>query len=264
MPVPLFEIVGAELKSTDPVCLNIVDVLRRYGRVSAYVHAKSPVPRPDPGEEIVVVADAKFQLHYVREGVLVATIYGHGDPCDILLSRAINRDDGNKIQIVAISEREIADPSAWKIVSQDEWIQVGMERVLIRAFSSLDEARAQVVDDRLVIVSIDDEVERWRGIAVHGNALEYNPVGADNPLVVKKLGIPEGWAELEWKTREIGFVLDGELNPFEATTGVMVMRAVFTDAGVYLVAKKVDGRNGLMFFGREFTREEVRGKIWLQ
>ncbi|MFA6017593.1 MAG: hypothetical protein WCT28_03225 [Patescibacteria group bacterium] len=260
----LFQIIGGKLKPTDPARANFSDVLRFCRPVISFVDERSDVSLPNPSEETVVVADSWFPFYRVPEGGFVITRFQRCDPCDVILFRVIDQDNGGKVRIVAALEQETCkDPSAWKIVSSDEWIQVGENRILIRAFPSLEEARMQIVDGRLVIVPFDDAVTGWRSVLVHGYDIEGQPVGACNAYVVQRLGIPDGLLEPESDVCEIKGILDKSPFPFQDKDHVNVTRVILTEAGVYLVAEQMDGRNGIRFFAREFTREEVKGKIFL-
>lgn len=266
MPVPLFEIVGGKLKPTDPRCLNFADVLRRYGHIVTHVDEGSPCPPPEPDEEIVVVADARIPLYYVRNGFIVCTGYVEDDPCDILLFRAIDRDDNGKTQIVAISEKEIAHSGAWKIVQSDAWVRVGRQHVLIRVFRNLEEARANIVkkSSEFFFFASTSHAEGWNGVLVHGNAMYADPVKPVHYKVEEILGVPRGWLEIEKVSRNVRDVLANVLNPFDPDVGeVRIVRAIFTRTGLYLVAERMDGRYGRWFFGREFTQEEAQYKIRL-
>ena len=249
----LFIIRNGQLMPANPSHTSVQDVVKECGYVTAFVGEGPPYAVPLNEEEVVVVADAIQQLHCVREGVVVSSAYADNDPCELLLFRVTNEDEGGEVQIVAISVKNVTKSDGWKIIGQENWVRVGPENALVRSFPSVEEAQAALVDNRFVFLTTD-EVAGWTGIVVHGY-MQVEPITAEHPKVVEMLGIPKEWMALEGSFRKLKNVIDDEQSSFEKSA--KIVRVIMTDAGIFLVVMQNDGMNGIKYFGREFAREEA-------
>lgn len=262
----LFAIRNGKLVPTNSDFEDFYDVRNALGYVDA--------GEPARGEIAVVVADASQPLRRVpRNAVTVTTVSEPNE--DVYLFWAVNEDDSNKEVIVAFDNYDIANnyDDLWRIISFDEWVQLPLNKELIRAFQSVEEARACIHDDGMVFVPIAMN-GGWQGVTVHGtnSPMECDGIRcAVDRRLVEMIPIPTGWevrsmlheGEITSLQNVLSESESEQLSP-ELKNADLVRVVITLDGGAAVIAHFQDGEiGGVVTIGRTFTHEEAKTMLTL-
>lgn len=255
VPVLLFAIRNGKLVPTNPNFEDFSDVRNALGYVDA--------GEPGPGDIAVVVADARQPLRRVpRDAVTVTSVSEPNQ--DVYLFWAVNEDDGNKEVIVAFNSYD----DLWCIIGFDEWVQLPMNKELIRAFRNIEEARACIHDDGMVFVPIVMG-GGWQGVAVHGHGNPWDTAGIRNiedRRLVEMVPIPSGWKVYNIIDWDVPPTIQGVLTESEANKIPEILKDAelvcvigTADGGAAIIARFREGEiGGTVIVGRTFTHEEAK------
>lgn len=257
----LFVIRNGKLVPTNPNFEDFYDVRNALGFVDA--------GEPMPGDIAVVVADGRQPLRRVpRDAVTITSVSEPNQ--DVYLFWAVNEDDGNEEVIVAFDNFDIAnnDNDLWRIIGFDEWVQLPLNKELIRAFRNVEEARVCIHDDGLVFVPIVMG-GGWQGVAVHGHDNPWDTAGIRNiedRRLIEMVPIPSGWKVYNIIDWDVPPTIQGVLTETEAGKIPEILKDAelvcvigTADGGAAIITRFREGEiGGTVIVGRTFTHEEAK------
>lgn len=261
-----FAIRNGQLVPTNPEFKDFYDVHNALGHVDA--------GEPLLGDIAVVVADARQPLRRVPKDSLTLTTVNDDPNQDVYLFWAVNEDDGNKEVIVAFDNLYTSDDpnDLWRIIGFDEWTQLPLNKELICAFSSVDEARS-CIHDGMVFVPVEMD-GGWRRVNIHGynRPWDIDDIrNAEHPLLIEMGLIPTGWQVrnvILWKdlpNLEDVLTEDEVSKLHGAYKTAALVRVVGTETGGAVpIFRLEDGESGgIVLIYKIFTHEDAKTSLRL-
>lgn len=263
----LFRIVGGKLVPINPDFEDFYDVHNALGHVDA--------GEPVFGDVAVVVADARRPLRRVPKNALTVTTVNETDN-DVYLFWAVNEDDDNKEVIVAFDNWDVANnyDDLWRVIGFNEWVQLPMNKELIRAFQSVEEARACIHGDGLVFIPVEMR-EGWQGVRIHGHDSPWNNDAihdAEDRRLVEMVPIPSGWSVHKTFDGDDIPLLHQVLSeseadhrlPMELKNAQFVRVVITADGGAAVIVRFRESEyGGTVIVGKTFTHEEAKTMLAL-